>query len=179
MKMSLIVMVILCYACSPARQSALHYYYVEPFKEHDLKLVLKDDHTFSLRDQSGCNQFEYTGRYKKTNDPAISYFVFDSVQHRLLLSNGDPARVFSINNGDTAWILNKDRLFIHHEPFIATTKANVNLQEIRYRKLEEYYIGLLGRDGFIKTFGNNKSMKQAKKRLLECSLPDLKLVLPD
>lgn len=74
--------------------------------------------------------------------------------------------IFQIKNNDTAWIINRERVFIHKQPFIATSNDNINLQKIRYKKLEDYYTGLLGREGFIKVFGNGKGEKEAKKRLL-------------
>ena len=151
------------------------YYYVEPFKEQEIKLYLKDDSTFSFRDATGCNQFEFVGRYKKRNDNTISYLMFDSVKLQNVLSNFNSDLIFSINNGDTAWIINKERIFIHKQAFIVTTNINLNLQEIRYRKLEEYYTGLFGKAGFIKVFGNGESRKVAKKRLLECNLPDINI----
>ena len=91
------------------------------------------------------------------------------------MPNSNPDLIFPIKNGDTAWIINNERIFIHKQPFIATSKGNINLQEIRYKKLEEYYTGLLGKKDFIKVFGNGAGKKEAKKRLLDCKLPDINI----
>jgi hypothetical protein len=176
MKTVLIIIVIgMCYSCSVSRKVAQSYYYVEPFKEQEIKLFLKIDSTFSFQDLTGCNQFEFTGRYKQVSDNGFNCLVFDSVKLQNVLSNFNSDLIFSIKNRDTAWIINSERVFIHKQPFIAVSNNNINLQKIRYEKLEEYYTGLLGREGFIKVFGNGKGKKEAKKRLLECTLPDIKI----
>lgn len=170
-----IVMAILC-SCNAGRRTFQTYYYVEPFKEQEVILFFKDDSTFNFLDLTGCNKFEFAGRYKQIGDSAIKYFIFDSVKSQDVSSskfNSD--LVFSIRNGDTAWILNRERIFIHKLPFIATSNSNIDLQKIRYKKLEEYYTNLLGREGFIKVFGNGKGRKEAKKRLSDCKLPDIKI----
>ncbi|MDV6221612.1 hypothetical protein R1T14_19025 [Flavitalea sp. BT771] len=87
----------------------------------------------------------------------------------------DPARFFSIKSGDTACLLNRERLIIHHEPFILTTARHIDLPEIRYKKLKEFYLNLLGREEFIKILGGGKSMKEAKKNMMECRLPDINI----
>ena len=154
---------------------AQRYYYVEPFKEQEINLFLKSDSTFSFQDASGCNQFEFTGIYKMANEGESDYFIFDSVKLRKVLPNSNHDVIFPMKNGDTAWIINRERVFVHKQPFIATSNSNINLQEIRYKKLEEYYTGLLGRKGFIKVFGNGKGKREATKRLLECKLPDINI----
>ncbi|SFW81962.1 hypothetical protein [Chitinophaga sancti] len=151
-----------------------NYYYVEPFKEQEVNLYLKGDSTFIFQDLTGCNQFEFTGRYKQINDSTVSYLLFSSVKLQNVLPNSNNDLIFSVQDGDTAWIINRDRIFIHKQPFIATSKSTINLQEIRYKKLEEYYIGLLGKEGFLRVFGDG-SKKEAKKRLLDCKLPDIKI----
>jgi hypothetical protein len=100
-----------------------------------------------------------------------NFYVFKSVNYKKLLpSNLEP---FQIVEGDTAWIINTERLYIHKMPFKIGPTPDVSLQEIRYKKLEEYYIDLLGKKAFLQTFGGGKSMDAAKKKLLECKLPDI------
>lgn len=171
---SIIAVAIFC-SCNVNKKMVQNYYYVEPFKEQEIKLLLKDDSTFSFQDLTGCNQFEFIGRYKKMTNSTNSYLVFDSVKLQNVLSEFNSDFIFNIKNGDTAWIINSERVFIHKQPFIATANSNINLQEVRYKKLEDYYIGLLGKEGFIKVFGNGKGKKEAKKRLLDCKLPDINI----
>jgi hypothetical protein len=163
------------YSCSISRKVTQNYYYIEPFKEQEVKLFLNYDSNFTLEDLTGCNQFKFSGRYKRITDNALNYLVFDSVKMQNVLSNFNSDLVFSIKNGDTSWILNKERIFIRKEAFKATSNRNLNLQKIRYKELEEYYTNLLGREGFIKAFGNGKGKKEAKRRLLDCKLPDISI----
>jgi hypothetical protein len=172
---SLIIIVALFCSCSVNRKVTQNYYYVEPFKEQEIKLFLKDDSTFNFQDLTGCNQFEFTGQYKRKGDNTFSYLILDSVKLLNVLSNFNSELVFSIKSGDTAWVINRERIFIHKQPFIATANSDINLPEIRYKKLEEYYTSLLGRKGFIKVFGNGKGKNEAKKRLLDCKLPDINI----
>jgi hypothetical protein len=169
-----IVIIILC-SCYGSRRATQTYYYIEPFKEQEIKLYLNSDSTFNFEDLTGCNQFEFVGHYKQMKDSLVDYFVLDSIKLQNVLSNFNSDLIFPIKNGDTAWIINSERIFIHSLPFIATSNRNLNLEKLRYKKLEEYYVNLLGRKGFIKVFGNGKGRKEAKKRLLDCKLPDIQM----
>ena len=169
----LIIIMAIFFTCITSKSAAQQqYYYVEAFKEQEVKVVFKNDSTFTFQDLTGCNQFLFTGKYKKVDDGKSGYLIFDSVKLQKVLSSFNSELIFSISNGDTAWIVNTERIFIHKQPFIATSNNNINLQEIRYQKLKVYYIGLLGKEGFLKVFGNG-SKREAKKRLLECKLPDV------
>jgi|SRR5450432_3536849 hypothetical protein len=174
MKLILLIIssVIFC-SCAVNRKGEQTYYYVEPFKEQEIKLLLREDSTFSLQDLTGCNQFEFTGRFGRKYDNTGNYLIFVLVKFQNLSSAFNSDFLFSIKNGDTAWIINSERIFIHKQPFIFTSNSNINLQEIRYKKLEEYYTGLLGWQGFVNVFGNGKGKKEARKRLLDCKLPDI------
>jgi hypothetical protein len=169
----LIILVVFFYACDVNKKFTKKYYYVEPFKEQDVTLTLKADSTFVFSDLMGCNQFEFMGVYKHNLDSIFNYLIFDSVKFKQISSAYDSPLVFSIKTGDTAWIINKERIFIQKVPFHFTRKTNLNLQKIRYQKLKEYYINLLGRAGFIKTFGNGKGIREAKRRILGYSTPDI------
>ena len=171
----LIIMTIILYSCNASRKVTQNFYYVEPFKEQEIKLFLNHDSTFKFQDATGCNQFEFIGRYKRITSNTFNYLIFDSVKFQSVLSNSNSSLIFSIKSGDTAWVMNKERLLINKQPFKITSSCNIDLQEIRYKKLEEYYIDLLGREEFIKIFGNGKGIKEAKKRLLDCSLPDINI----
>jgi len=166
------VIVIFCF-CSSSKEVS-NYYYIEPFKEQEVLLLLKPDSTFSFKDLTGCNQFEFTGKYRQVIENASRYFILDSIKLQNVLSDFNSEVIFPLKNGDTAWVLNRERIFIHRQPFIATLNAKINLQEIRYEKLKDYYIALLGKKGFLQTFGSG-SKKEAKKRLLDCKLPDIKI----
>jgi len=169
--LSIILITIYC-SCNPTNKVMQNYFYVEPFKEQEVKLFLNDDSTFIFQDLTGCNQFVYTGKYRQVKDSILSYLLFNSVEFKNVLPNGNPDLIFSIETGDTATILNNERIFIHHQIFIATSNRSINLQKIRYKKLEDYYTDLLGKKGFLKTFGDG-SRRKAKKRLMQCALPDI------
>ena len=171
----LIIITIILYSCSASKKVTQKFYYVEPFKEQEIKLFLNHDSTFKFQDATGCNQFEFIGRYKPISSNTFNYLIFDSVRLQSVLSNSTSSLIFSIKSGDTAWVMNKERLLINKQPFKITSSSHIDLQEIRYKKLEEYYINLLGREEFIKIFGNGKGIKEAKKRLLDCSLPDINI----
>jgi hypothetical protein len=172
LRLELTVVVLIFCSCTGGRKAAQNYYYVEPFKEQEIKLVLKNDSTFNFGDVTGCNQFGFTGEYRQKTDGSLSYFILDSVKIQSTLSGFNSDLIFSIRSGDTAWVINSERIFIHRQPFILTSNKNKNLVKIRYKKLKEYYIGLLGQQGFIRVFGNGKGKREAKKRLLDCNLPD-------
>ena len=169
-----VVLVSIC-ACTASRKSGQEYYYVEPLKEQEIILHLGTDSVLTFQDLTGCNQFDFTGRYRRISDSAISYLIFDAVKLNNKPTKSDSNFIFSIKSGDTAWIINGERIFIHNEPFKLTTKSNLNLGEIRYKKLEQFYVNLLGQKGFIKVFGNGKGKKEAKRRLLDCQLPDINI----
>ncbi len=173
MRSILIFGIVIFCSCSASRK-VQNYYYIEPFKEQEILLLLKEDSTFNLKDKTGCNQFEFTGKYRQVIESAGSCFIVDSIKLQNVLSNFNSEVIFPLKNGDTAWIINKERLSINHQPFKITSKVNIDLQEIRYKKLKEFYINFLGKEGFLKVFGNG-SKKEAKKRLLECKLPDINL----
>ena len=170
---SVIITIIFC-SCGTSRNGTLNYYHVEPFKEQEIMFYLKNDSTFIFRDKIGCNQFEFAGRYKKVGDNnKTNYFVLNSVKQNIL-SKYTSESVFFIQNDDSALVINADRISIHGQIFIATSRENINLQKIRYKKLKNYYTEWLGEKGFLETFGNG-SKKEAKKRLLDCKLPDINI----
>lgn len=166
---SILIICLVCCFFSVNAQNSKYYYYVAPFKEQEVILNFKSDSTFKLYDVIGCNQFEYTGRYRIKDN----FFIFKSVTYKNLLSS--ESEPFQISDGDTAWVINSERLFIHKMPFKITPTPDVSLQEIRYKKLEEYYIDLLGKKAFLEIFGGGKGKVAAKKKLLECKLPDIKI----
>lgn len=172
MKRLLIIILIISSSCSSVNR-AQRYYYVDALKEQEIILLLKDDSTFTLTDSIGCNQFELSGKYREALEHDEIYFILDSVKLQNTLSNFNSELVFPLKNGDKAYLINKERLSINHQPFKKTAKVNINLKEIRYKKIKEYYTEYLGTDGFLKIFGNG-SKRQAKKRLLDCKLPDMK-----
>jgi hypothetical protein len=169
-RLLILFLVIFC-SCSSANKLK-SYYFVEAFKEQEILLQLKDDSTFSFIDKIGCNKFEFRGKYKEAIGSAGNYFIIDSIRLEEIMPNSNSKLIFQINNGDTVWIINNDRLSINHQPFKRMEKANVNLQEIRYKKMKEYYIEFLGKEGFLKIFGNGNE-REAKRRLLDCKLPDI------
>ena len=168
------ILIIVIPSCVSNKKNIHNYYFVEPHDEIEIKLFFHSDSTFILEDRSGCNQFVYKGKYKSEKDAFENYYIFDSVIVQKIFPTSDPKLFFPIKNRDTAFILNNERLFIHGNPFILMFNEKINLERIRNKKLEEFYVNQLGREGFINTFGNGKGIKEARKRLTECHLPDIK-----
>lgn len=172
---NLILLLFVCLICSCGTNRAIvqRYYYVEAFAEQEILLSLQSDFTFKLQDSIGCNKFTYTGVYKKENIGSRDYFLFDIAMSDTGVMN--PFKKFPINKTDTAWVLNSERIFIHNKPFKINKSASLNLQQIRFEKIRDYYIDLMGKKAFIETFGDGKSLRSTKDRLLSCQLPDIKL----
>lgn len=166
------------FSCTSSREVVKTYYFVEPFKEQEIKFFLSSDSSFKFQDATGCNQFEYTGKYRAMGNSPSSFLLIDSVRLRYGSSQLNSSLIFSIQNADTVWIINEERVMFHRQPFKFTNKKAIDLQEIRFQGLKEYYMNYLGRDGFIKAFGNGKSMKEARRRLLKCDLPHLRFRYP-
>jgi len=168
----LTLFVFLVCSCGTNRILVQNYYYVEPFEEQEIQLSLLPDLTFKLQDSIGCNRFIYTGVYRKGNTGERDYFLFDIAMSDTGVLN--PYKKFPISKMDTVWVLNSERIFIHNKPF-KINKYSLNLQKVRFKKICDYYIDLMGKRAFIETFGDGKSIRSTKKRLLSCQLPDIKL----
>lgn len=179
MKNTMIFLLVgICCSCNTNKKLVTRFYHVEPFKEQEMILILNGDSTFNLQDSTGCNQFGFIGRYKKKSTSWGNYLIFDSIILQKTGSNiyATNNSIFSIKNGDTAWIVNSERIFIDKAPFKLSSKKKLSLPEIRYNKLKEYYTELLGEKGFAEVFGNGKGRKEAKRRLMSCTLPDIRII---
>ena len=100
--------------------------------------------------------------------------MFDHVQSHKVMVVPNTKRIFPLHNGDTAWLTNSERIFLHRKNFKVTTRKKLDLQEIRYKQIKAFYIEELGKKGFLEAFGDG-SEKEARRRILDCMGPDLNI----
>ncbi|MBL0267863.1 MAG: hypothetical protein IPP99_04090 [Chitinophagaceae bacterium] len=95
MKVMLLITIIgMSCSCNGSKNIFRNFYYVEPFKEQEIKLQFKKDSAFIFHDLTGCNQFVFAGKYRARNDSLGIYFIFDSVINRSVTSNFTPEFIF-------------------------------------------------------------------------------------
>jgi hypothetical protein len=170
----LLITIIFSSSCGVSRNVTRSYYYVEPFKEQQIKLYLNNDSTFRLQDEIGCNTFLFSGRYRQINDTNVTFIIFDSVTSKIDHPNLQPQNVFVISNQDSAIIYTDERIFIHLQPFISVSNKEINkinLSDITYKKIKAYFINQYGKKGFYKLWGKNGvSEEEIKKKFLSCAV---------
>lgn len=165
-----------------------YFYYVDPFKEQEIKLTLRDDLTFSMIDDFGRNKFSYTGKYRYWGEESRFMIFYDIKTQIQAIRGGQP--IFDLKSGDTVVLLNDERLYIHEEPFFAAADSNTDLLEVKYQLLKAHYTKILGPKEFLKRFGDGDEAV-AKKNLVYpfagCSLanasigvqpPDAHILIP-
>jgi hypothetical protein len=170
----LVVAMSMLFSCKVTRDHITRYYDVEAFQEQDMSLLLASDSSFTLEDRFGCNQFKFTGKYKQFGTYPGGYLVFEDVQSHKVMVVPDTKRILPVQNGDTAWLINSERIFLHQKNFKVTNRKKLDLREIRYKQIKAFYTEELGEKGFLETFGDG-SEKEARRRILHCMGPDLNL----
>lgn len=168
------IVMFMFFSCNVTRDNMTRYYDVEAFQEQEMSLLLTKDSSFTLEDLLGCNRFKFTGKYKQFGTYPTGYLVFDSVQSHKVMIVPDTRGIFPVKNGDTAWLINSERISLHQKAFKITTRKKLDLREIRYKQIKAFYIDLLGEKGFLETFGEG-SEKEARRRILHCMGPDLNI----
>jgi hypothetical protein len=157
---------------------------VEPWKEWEIELQLNKDSSFVITDRFGANLFDYSGRWRYYKDALIDFIVlsdttkskydkyhdmykfYNSKKQQSQVVKSD--RYFPHISTDTIWILNKRQLSFRSLTFdIAKLNSKKDLSDERVKRVEEYYISKIGKDFFIKTFGDGKGIDEARRNIKE------------
>lgn len=127
----LVVAMSMLFSCKVNRDHTTRYYDVEAFQEQEMILLLaRDSSFFTLEDRLGCNRFKFTGKYKQYGTYPAGYLVFDSAQSHKVMIVPDIRGIFPVQNGDTAWLINSERIVLHQKSFKVTTSKKLDLREI-------------------------------------------------
>ncbi|SIT04531.1 hypothetical protein SAMN05421788_103118 [Filimonas lacunae] len=165
-------------SCGARKNTSSCYYFIEPFKEQEVKFQLINDSCFSISDETGCYRFLYEGRYKLQKQKRSSYLLLDTVIKSEMPSwQYPPERVFPMNDKDTVRIVSKKRILISKQVFRPTDNPLLDLQKIRVDMLVDYFVRKLGKAAVVQVMGDGKSIELVRKRLMECFLSDLNVEL--
>ncbi len=164
------------------------YVYLDVDKELELELILFEDSTFILKDINGCNQMSQKGEWKFLNDNNDlnfqKYILFDTTtvyNHTNIHNKVFYSYISNLNNkqytireeqyfpiikNDTISFVKDDKVsFFRESTFI---RSNKNLKKERIKILEKKLIDKIGVKMYIKTIGEGKSKKNARKNLSNC-----------
>ncbi|MEE9337835.1 MAG: hypothetical protein V3U87_07120 [Methylococcaceae bacterium] len=156
-------------------------------KEWELELILKQDSTFILKDEYGCNKTAQKGNWRvieNTDNASVKTFLLtDNLEvqnnvnqfgHKTISYQSDLDKLryenkeenqFPLMINDTIRLVTKDKVL--YKTFTFDVYKG-NLQEKRLMLLENIYINKLGKDNYIKTLGEGKGIKKARENLLKC-----------
>ena len=167
---------------------------VEPWKEWEIKLSLNYDSTFKLSDKFGCNIFSYEGRWSCHIENTKSYLLLSDTMkveyiksHNMYQFYNTSTKnlqavkadiYFPIIKFDTVWILNERQLNFRGLIFNRSSE-NKDLSNVRVKMIEEFYVNKIGKELFIKNFGNGQGIRAARKYIKECKnqpIPNLELI---
>lgn len=159
---------------------------IEPWKEWEIELKLNKDSTFTLEDRFGCNVFNYRGRWYYHKDIAVAFIVLnDTIKSHYIKSHDmyqffntktqkqqmiQANEYFPVISTDTVLIFEKNKMLTFRGLTFKKQKlfSNKDLAERRFKIIEKYYFDKMGKEFFIKAFGNGKGIKEAKKNILNC-----------
>lgn len=156
-------------------------------KEWELELVLKQDSTFTLKDEYGCNKVAQKGNWRvieNTDDISIkTVLLTDNLEvqnnvnqfgHKTISYQSDLDGLRYENKEDNQFPLIKSdtiRIVTKNKALYKTFTFDVydgDLQQKRLMSLENIYIDKFGKDNYIKTLGEGKGIKKARENLLKC-----------
>jgi hypothetical protein len=156
-------------------------------KEWELELVLKQDSTFTLKDEYGCNKVAQKGNWRvieNTDDISIkTVLLTDNLEvqnnvnqfgHKTISYQSDLDGLRYENKEDNQFPLIKSdtiRIVTKSKALYKTFTFDVydgDLQQKRLMSLEYIYIDKFGKDNYIKTLGEGKGIKKARENLLKC-----------
>lgn len=179
------------FACSH-KLTGNKYVHVDVAKEWDLELILKNDSTFTLEDQYGCNKMSQKGYwFNQQNIDSIFHFgmlilvdtltqtreytdlfkkkylvyrsCVDSEEYKSLINE----TYFQLIKFDTIRILNNNRSKLLFRG-ITFDRNNKSIKGVRIKKQERELILKLGKETYINIYGNGKEKKTARKKLEKC-----------
>jgi hypothetical protein len=178
-----VIAALLIVSCTPKLTNS-KYTSVEPWKEWEIELLFKKDSSFVITDRFGSNVFDFSGRWHYYQDSVLDFIVlsdtakseydkyhdlfqfYNKKKQKQQVVRAD--RYFPVISTDTAWVLNKRQISFRGLTFdIRKLSSKKDLSDERVKKIEDFYISKIGREFFIKTFGEGKGMDEARKNIKE------------
>ncbi len=182
----IIFLVVLLNSCSSSFVGK-RFVMVSTDKEWELELILKQDSTFTLKDEYGCNKMAQKGNWRvieNTDDLFIkTVLLTDNLDvqnnvnqfgHKTISYQSDldglryenkEDNQFPLIKNDTIRLVTKDKVL--YKTFTFDVYKG-DLQQKRLMLLENIYINKFGKDNYIKTLGEGKGIKNARENLLKC-----------
>lgn len=161
------------------------YTVIEPWKEWEVELKFNKDSTFEMTDKFGCNLFDYRGQWQYHKDTNRSFIVlndtikseyvkshdmyrfFDRKTQKQQIVKAD--RYFPVISTDTVWVLSKRQISFRQLIFDRKRlSSRKDLSKVRVKMVEDFYISKMGKELFIKTFGDGKGIEEARKNIRDC-----------
>jgi len=172
-----------------------NYTTVEPWKEWEIELKFNNDSTFKMTDSFGCNLFNYSGQWHYHKDAVLEFIILNDTTKSEYIKSHDMYQFFNketqklqvvradkyfpVISTDTVWILNKRQISFRGLVFDRQRLSKEeDLSKKRVKMIEDFYIGKMGRELFIKTFGDGKGIEEARKNIKECKdypIPNLEI----
>jgi hypothetical protein len=164
-----------------------NYIAIEPWKEWQIELKLNQDSTFGLTDRFGCNVFDYSGQWHYHRDSVFSFLILNDTAKAVYIKSHNAYQFFNrktqkqqivradqyfpVISIDTILILNNKRLRFRGLTFVRQKLfSSKNLSKKREQMIEVFYFDKIGKEHFIKTFGDGKGLKEARKNIIECKI---------
>jgi hypothetical protein len=175
------------YSCTPTLTSS-RYASIEPWKEWEIEVKFNKDSSFTMIDRFGCNRFNYIGIWHYHQDSFLSFVVLNDTTKSEYIKSNDMYRFydrqyqkqrevaskeyFPVITTDTVYVFEKNNMLRFRGLTFKRQKlfSNRNLSKERERIIERHYIDEMGRDLFIKIFGNGKGIKEARKNIMDCKI---------
>lgn len=176
-------------SCS-ARITSRRFALIQPEREWEVTLTLKEDSTFILKDDFGCNKFYYSGKWQYLNSSAaFKVILSDTLKAEFVRSYGAykvynrninseelylPNRYFPVISRDTiTFNKNKTEIFFRHLVFKKQTVFNrKNLSKTSASILARMLVNgtKLSNMDFKKMFGKSKRkmIKEKTKQYMIC-----------
>ena len=158
---------------------------IEPWKEWEIELKLNKDSTFKMTDRFGCNIFDYSGQWHYHKNYTLNFIVLTDTTKSEYIKSHDMYQFFNretqkqqvvradqyfpVISTDTVWILNNRKMNFRRLTFDKQRLwSSKDLGKKRVQMVEKFYIDKMGKELFIKTFGNGKGIKEAEKNIRYC-----------
>jgi hypothetical protein len=168
---------------------------IEPWKEWEIELKFYKDSTFTIIDSFGCNRFYYSGQWRYHNDSILAFIVLHDTTRSEYDKSHDvyqyydiktqkqqivrAKEYFSVISEDTVWVLNKRQISFRQLTFYRKRLFSSNdLEKERAKMIEDFYISKIGKELYIKTLGDGKGIKEARKNIIDCKvtpIPNIEL----
>ena len=192
---TILIIIALLFASCTQKLTKGKYTAIEPWKEWEIKLKFNRDSTFTMNDEFGCNRFDYSGKWHYRKDSLFIVIVLNDTTKSEYVKSHDmyqfydmktqklqvvkASEYFPVISTDTAWVLNEKQVRFRGLMFKRKGLLSTNdLGKERAKMIEDFYVKKMGRELFIKTFGNGKGIKEARKNISDCKtnpIPNVEL----